>query len=71
MARSDLYSHLHSGGMTLPLGLLARFRSSHAIFYSKKASHDAILEKMWFPHRFNMGILLLLGQVNVLAGIFE
>ncbi len=70
MARSDLYSHLHSGH-GLPFLVLALASGLVMPYFSKIKRHMMLLKKIGGFLIVLMGILLLLGQVNVLAGIFE
>ena len=65
-----LYLDLHSG-MAIPFLVLALASGVVMPYFSKIKRHMMLLKKIGGFLIILMGILLLLGQVNVLAGIFE
>ena len=62
---------IYTLGMAIPFLLLALASGVVMPYFSKIKRHMMLLKKIGAFLIILMGILLLLGQVNVLAGIFE
>ncbi|CJS54372.1 pneumococcal histidine triad protein B [Streptococcus pneumoniae] len=66
-----IYTLIYTLGMALPFLVLALASGLVMPYFSKIKRHMMLLKKIGGFLIVLMGILLLLGQVNVLAGIFE
>lgn len=66
-----IYTLIYTLGMALPFLVLALASGLVMLYFSKIKRHMMLLKKIGGFLIVLMGILLLLGQVNVLAGIFE
>lgn len=66
-----IYTLIYTLGMAIPFLLLALASGVVMPYFSKIKRHMMLLKKIGGFLIILMGILLLLGQVNVLAGIFE
>ena len=66
-----IYTLIYTLGMVIPFLVLALASSVVMPYFSKIKRHMLLLKKIGGFLIILMGILLLLGQVNVLAGIFE
>ena len=66
-----IYTLIYTLGMAIPFLVLALASGVVMPYFSKIKRHMMLLKKIGGFLIILMGILLLLGQVNVLAGIFE
>ena len=66
-----IYTLIYTLGMAIPFLVLALASGVAMPYFSKIKRHMMLLKKIGGFLIILMGILLLLGQVNVLAGIFE
>ena len=66
-----IYTLVYTLGMAIPFLVLALASGVVMPYFSKIKRHMMLLKKIGGFLIILMGILLLLGQVNVLAGIFE
>ena len=66
-----IYTLIYTLGMAIPFLVLALASGVVMPYFSKIKRHMMLLKKIGGCLIILMGILLLLGQVNVLAGIFE
>lgn len=66
-----IYTLIYTLGMAIPFLVLALASGVVMPYFSKLKRHMMLLKKIGGFLIILMGILLLLGQVNVLAGIFE
>ena len=66
-----IYTLIYTLGMAIPFLVLALASGVIMPYFSKIKRHMMLLKKIGGFLIILMGILLLLGQVNVLAGIFE
>ena len=66
-----IYTLIYTLGMAIPFLVLALASGVVMPYFSKIKRHMMLLKKIGGFLIILMGILLLLGQLNILAGIFE